>query len=404
MKFFTVLVNILITTLSINAQQTGPWRATITRPDGNAIIFSFDIQKKGTTNILTIHNADERISINNITKDGDTLVINMPVFESRIRAKLTTDKQLNGYWIKDGATSSAHLPFTAVAGAPRFTTTTSPSHNITGRWAATFKSKSADEHLVGEFKQKGSVVYGTFLTTTGDYRYLEGVVSGDSLKMSAFDGGHAFYFAAKVENDSKITDGLFVSGAAGKQSWTARKDARASLPQDEITTHVIEPEQPLNFSYPDLNGKMFSINDARFKDKVVIIQIMGSWCPNCMDETKFLSDYYNKNKSRGVEVIALAYEYTTDAERSRKSLQKFRDRFNVQYPMLNTGVTVGDSLRTQKTLPQITAIQMFPTSLILDRKHKIRSIDTGFNGPGTGEHYTEYVEEFERLVGRLLGE
>ena len=149
---------------------------------------------------------------------------------------------------------------------------------------------------------------------------------------------------------------------------------------------------------------MVSINDARFKNKVVIIQIMGSWCPNCMDETQFLSDYYNKNKGRGVEVIALAYEYTTDKDRSTRSLRKFQQRFNVQYPMLNTGVTVGDSLRTEKTLPQITDIKMFPTSLVLDKTGKVRSIDTGFNGPGTGEHYTEYKSEFESLVGKLLGE
>jgi peroxiredoxin len=131
---------------------------------------------------------------------------------------------------------------------------------------------------------------------------------------------------------------------------------------------------------------------------------MGSWCPNCMDETAFLSDYYNRNKQRGVEVIALAYEYTTDWQRSLNSLKKFQQRFNVQYPILNTEVTVGDSLKTEKTLPQVTAIQSFPSSIILDKKGKIRKLDTEFTGPATGIHYTEYKKEFEQTINGLLKE
>ena len=45
-------------------------------------------------------------------------------------------------------------------------------------------------------------VTGTFLTETGDYRYLEGVVDGDSLKLSCFDGSHAFLFHAALDQDS----------------------------------------------------------------------------------------------------------------------------------------------------------------------------------------------------------
>jgi hypothetical protein len=123
-----------------------------------------------------------------------------------------------------------------------------------------------------------------------------------------------------------------------------------------------------------------------------------------MDETAFLSDYYNKNKQRGVEIIALAYEYTTDWERSLKSLKKFQQRFNVQYPILNTEVTVGDSLHTEKTLPQVTPIKTFPSSIIVDKKGVIRKLDTEFNGPATGAHYTAYKQAFEQTVNELLKE
>jgi thiol-disulfide isomerase/thioredoxin len=149
---------------------------------------------------------------------------------------------------------------------------------------------------------------------------------------------------------------------------------------------------------------MVSLNDERFKNKVVVIQLMGSWCPNCMDETDFLSRYYNKNKGRGIEMVSLAYEYSTDFDRSVASLKKFQKRFNVQYPMLITGVTVRDTLRTQKTLPEVTEIKVFPSSIIVDKHGKIRYFETDFFGQGTGEHYREYVRKFEGTMKRLLAE
>jgi peroxiredoxin len=181
------------------------------------------------------------------------------------------------------------------------------------------------------------------------------------------------------------------------------KDPNASLP-DVAAMYVKDGEEKLNFRFMDLNKKFVSINDPKFKNKVVIIQIMGSWCPNCMDETAFLSDFYNKNKQRGVEVIGLAYEYSTDFERSRKSIQKFKDRFNVKYTLLNTGVTVSDTLRTEKTLPQLTTIKSFPSTIFIDKKGRVAKIHTGFEGPGTGVHYEELKKEFAATVDRLLRE
>jgi hypothetical protein len=123
-----------------------------------------------------------------------------------------------------------------------------------------------------------------------------------------------------------------------------------------------------------------------------------------MDETKFLSDYYNKNHERGFEVIGLAYERTPDFKASQKALMPFEKRLNVQYPILITGVAVGDTNLTQKTLPQIKKIKAFPTSIFIDKKGYIRKIDSGFNGPATGEYYTKFKKEFEQFVEKLLAE
>lgn len=132
------------------------------------------------------------------------------------------------------------------------------------------------------------------------------------------------------------------------------------------------------------------------------MQILGSWCPNCIDETAFLSDFYNKQKGE-VEVIGLAYERTRDFEKSKASLKGMLNRFNVKYPILITGYTADDG-EPSKSLPMLNHIMAFPTTIILDKKGKVRKIHTGFSGPGSGRYYEEYVLEFENTINALQRE
>jgi peroxiredoxin len=394
---------IVILTITFTAAQQGKWIANLHREDGNSIPFTFEWKTENNKPVWYIKNAAEKIRVSNISLVGDTFIVQMPVFESQFRFAFQ-QKTINGVWVKRGAVKSQVLHFTAKPGINRFSSTVPPNKNISGRWAVHFGKSKQGENSVAEFVQRGRLLTGTFLNATGDFRYLEGIVMKDSLLLSAFDGVHAFLFKAAVQNNTTITNGIFFTGATGKDDWTAVKNNKAAVPLESVAMYVRPGEESLDFSFKDLEGKQVAINSDRFKNKVVIIQLMGSWCPNCMDETAFLSDYYNKNKQRGIEIIALAYEYSTDWERSVASLKKFQQRYNVEYPILNTEVTVNDSLRTEKTLPQLTPIKFFPSSIILDKKGKIRKLDTGFNGPATGMHHTIYKKEFEETIDQLLKE
>lgn len=385
------------------AAQLGPWTGILSRNDNTLIPFNFEQKNEKGKTYWIIQNAAEKITVDNIQYEGDSMILQMPVFESKLIVK-KDGRKFSGVWIKAGAVKSTILPFMAIPGNQRFDQKRKATYNITGRWGVNFSGNKNGEISVGEFVQKGNKLTGTFLNSTGDYRYLQGIVSSDSLFLSGFDGGHAFLFTAKIKNNTTIAGGNFYSGASYKETWTAVKDAKAKVPLENVAMYVKPGEEGLHFSFKDLEGNTVSITDRKFNNKVVVIQLMGSWCPNCMDETAFLSEYYNKNKQRGVEVIALAYEYSTDWERSVKSLKKFQQRYNVQYTILNTGVSVTDSLRTEKTLPEVTPIKFFPSSIILDKKGKIRKLDTGFNGPATGEHYLAYKKEFEETVDQLLKE
>ena len=396
------LISFSVCLIQQSFSQIGKWTATLQRSDGVLIPFTFwQLHEKGKI-FWVVQNAEEKITVDNFIYSDDSITVHMPVFESQFRLR-KNNNFYEGLWVKGGSIKTSLLPFKAMPGS-RFRIKKKAKYNITGRWAVNFSGNKKGELSVGEFRQKGNELSGTFLNASGDYRYLEGIVSNDSLFLSGFDGGHAYLFSAKIESTKKISGGVFYSGASYNEEWNAVKDAKAKVPTESVAMFVKPGEEALHFTFKDLEGKAVSISDEKFKNKVVVIQLMGSWCPNCMDETAFLSDYYNKNKQRGVEVIALAYEYSTDWERSVNSLKKFQQRYNVQYSILNTEVTVRDSLRTEKTLPEVTPIKFFPSSIILDKKGKIRKLDTGFNGPATGEHYIAYKKEFEENIDKLLKE
>jgi thiol-disulfide isomerase/thioredoxin len=389
-----------------NILSIGTWRGEIIRPDGKPIVFNFQTKRSSDKIIIYIINGAERLLVNEVRQKGDSLFIKMPFYDSYFALRVVDSQNLRGNWIKNYGDHLVVIPFFAVFNvSQRFPVYMAPAFNISGRWSVHFKGAKDSTESVGEFRQSGSRVTGTFLTITGDYRYLEGVVSGDTLKLSTFDGGHAYSFISKILDSNKMIDGFYYAGAVSIETWVAEKNQQAKLPDEFSQTQLKNSDNAiLHFRFPDLNGRLVSIADPVYKNKVVIIQILGSWCPNCMDETRFLAPWYIQNKSRAIAIIGLAYERTTSFANTNRLLQPFITRFNVTYPILATGVSVDDSLRTEKTLPEIQKIIGFPTTIFIDKKGVIRKIETGFNGPGTGEHYEMFKKEFNELINTLLSE
>lgn len=396
-----------MTMLTMVHAQKGPentaWFGYLLREDGQQIRFHFDLRIENHKPVMYIINAAEKLRVDKIRYTVDSVFIEMPVFESYFRARRVSAQRWEGTWTNAGSTQWIVMPFIAEwQTAVTQPALVAPKADITGKWQVTLTRPNGTQRpAIGEWQQKGNQLTGTFLAPSGDYRYLTGMVNGDSLQLSTFDGSHAFLFTAGINSANEITGGMFYSGATGVEPWVAVRNKDASLP-DAAAIYLKEGQERLNFRFRDLDQKWVSINDARYKNKVVVVQIMGSWCPNCMDETAFLSDYYRKNKQRGVEIIGLAYEYSTDFERARNSIRKFKDRFQVGYPLLNTGVAVSDSLRTEKTLPQITPIKAFPTTLFIGKDGKVAKIKAGFAGPGAGSYHEQLKKEFEETVEKLL--
>ena len=409
MRVFFLMLGLCVAFLQAIGQRAlaANYRGVLVRQDSNTVVFNIQVSKEKAGTFFYITNADEKIRVGPVSVTNDSVNFDMPLFESSFRTKRNGDGSLYGIWNKGTAGDFQNWKFAAYPNQLyRFAKNQgSARYNITGKWDVTItRPNGTPRKAVAEFEQLGDKLTGSFITPSGDYRFLEGIVTGDSLKLSTFDGAHAYTFYAKINSAEKISGGIYLAGYNGKETWSAKKDNSVKEPQQEQPTKLKPGESKLNFTFNDLQGKPVSINDERFRNKVVIVQLMGSWCPNCMDETKFLSDFYNKYRSRGVEIISLAYEYSTDWDRSVKSLSKFQKLFNVQYPMLITGVTSTDSLKTEKTLPQLTPIRSFPTSIFLDRKGNVREVHNVFYGPGTKQYFEEYKKIFTAIVEGLLKE
>jgi thiol-disulfide isomerase/thioredoxin len=404
---FSLIIN---TAFAQTKLQTGIWRGALTNSSGHELPFNFDVKDTINQQQIIIHNGAERFKVTDVKVKGDSVFIHMPLFDSEFRLRISKNEQnqiLTGKWVRHSGNKISTVDFKAAANTNWrfFKPGQAPTLNVAGRWTAIFGDDAAKDTTVGEFKQIGDNVTGTFLTTTGDYRYLEGTIEKDSLYLSCFDGGHAFIFIAKVNADNTLTDGKLYSGYAGLDHWTAFRNENAKLP-DAYSLTVLKPGySKIDFSFKDIDGNTVSLSDARFKNKVVIVQILGSWCPNCMDETSFFTTggYYKKYHPKGVEIIGLAYERTTDFALSQRTLKQLKTHFNIPYPLLITGYTPGGG-DPQKSLPMLADFKGFPTTIIIDKKGNVRKIHTGFSGPGTGDYYTQFVDEFDKLTDDLLAE
>jgi thiol-disulfide isomerase/thioredoxin len=401
-----VLLILFTFPLSLPAQKMihqGQWRGVLQLNDSTELPFNFSCEFQGVTQTLVIRNGTERIVVDEIIYDGDSVFINFPYFDSQIRG-FSTGHDINGRFVNNTRLEKKIIPFRAKMFEDwRFTAKKEkPAMNISGRWKINFNDEDTLNALgIGEFKQTGNYLEGTILTPSGDHRYLEGTVQGKKVFLSAFDGSHAFLYKANINSDSSLS-GDFYSGIHWHQKWTAVRNEKARLPNPDSLTAMNEGYKKFSFNFPDTAHKPFLFPEKKYYGKVVIIQIMGTWCPNCLDESIFLTEYFNKNKSRGIEIIALDYERMNDFAKAKNNITRLQKRLNIPYPILFAGNTSDEN--KQQSLPMLNHIISFPTTIFIDKKGFVRRIHTGFNGPATGKHYEEFVADFNAYMDKLLSE
>ena len=376
----------------------GQWIGQLDIKKNNKIPFNFEVIKDS----VFIINSEERIGAK-ITHHGDSIHIKIPVFDSEFHFKKTTIG-LKGYWYNN-AKKNYKLAFSARLNKDGLKTrfNISQENNYSkygGKWETTFSQGSGDEYkAIGIFDQNQQYVTGTFLTQSGDYRFLQGNINGDSILLSCFDGSHAFLFIGRL--DDGIINGQFYSGSHWSEPWVSSKNELFTLVNPFSLTNPVEKEK-LEFTFPGIDGKNVSYPNKRYNNKVLIIQILGSWCPNCVDETRFFSALHNQYHQSGLEILGLAFEVPEELSDKIERVKGLKTHCSSKYEFLIAGSA--SKKEAQQALPFLSEISSFPTAIFIDKKGKIRKVHTGFYGPGTGGYYTEYVSEVNLLVESLLSE
>ena len=273
--------------------------------------------------------------------------------------------------------------------------------DFAGRWTVDFAS--SDEPAIGIFEVgDNQIATGTFLTTTGDYRYLAGRVDGPYLRLSTFDGAHAFLFHARMQDDGTI-EGDFWSGNWHHETWTAVRDEDAQLPDAFEQTSVTDEAALEELVFKDIEGTPTTVFDALDDTGAParVLEIFGTWCPNCADAGRELVSLKEKYGDK-LGIVGLAFEVTEDFERSATQVRRHHEHIGSDWAVLIAGLS--DKDKATATLGFLDKVRSYPTLVFLNADNEVRAVYSGFSGPATGEAYTKQRECFEVLIEEMIGE
>ena len=384
-------------TLSLAASApspAGPWRAAL---DLEGATLRFGLELTGAAGSLRGRLCNgRRCDPISVTVRGDSVTLEIADYAASITARLAGDS-LRGEYRNVGNRGPRVIPFRAARG--RWPITRAPA-TLTGRWDASFFSDFGTSPRVFEFRNGPRGFEGTMISNTGDYGHFAGQVKGDSFALSHFDGSFVYLLTGAQHGDT--LRGVFHAGLRTETPWIAVRSTGAPHLKSPTDITTADTSAPFRFAFPDLQGRMVTQSDPRFRGKVVVIDIFGTWCPTCHDAAPGLVRLYRKYHARGLEIVGLAYEVTGDSAVDSRQVRRYRDKFGIPFPLLLAGVNDTDA--AAETLPQLHGFTSFPTTVFLGRDGRVRRVRAGFYGPATGVQHERLLQEMDREVERLLSE
>lgn len=383
----------LMTLTSLSKAATpkaGVWRFELRYPQTKVpFLLELEPLKKGWA--VTLINGMERIPLE-VRATKDTWIVPLQTYQNHLELKINSKTRITGYFVKAAKAPAEKIPLEGVHGAfRRIDRGAKPTIDLSGQWAIEMTAPDGKKTTgLALFDQRGVTLNASIATPTGDYRYIDGVVDGDRFTTAAFDGVFNFVFRGKLEGDTLKAE------IAAKTVTTVigKRDASAKLPDPFKQTQAAN----LAFTFPDTEGRAVSLTN--FKGKPVILQIFGSWCPNCIDELNFLAPWYQANRASGVEVLALSFERAPTADEAKRHLAMVVKKRAIPYPVLLAATTSDET--PEKKLPGIQNFLSFPTLVFLNRRHEVVRVHAGFNGPGTGLHHEAFQRAFQEAITETL--
>lgn len=388
------------------APRSGPWRAVLQTPGGE-LPFGLDFQRDGDRLRVWIINGSERIEIPRVEFNGRTLVLGLDHYDAELTATVLDDGQrLEGVfkrrrgpdsWL-EARVAAAHGP------APRFAPLSDPAGasapSFAGRWQVAFGEKRTPAVAIFEQAADGTAT-GTFWTPAGDYGLCAGRADGPRLRLSRFEGVHALLFDATLQPDGTLS-GRYWTAAGSSDVWTATRDENAHLPEAMERPAGEVRADLASLEFRTVDGRPARLSDAPFRGALLIIEVLGTWCPNCHDAAALLEELHREYGGLGLAVVGLAFELTGDFERDARLVRTYVERHKLTYPVLVAGRA--DKAEVAARLPFLGPPKAYPTTIFLRGDGRVLAVHSGFAGPATGAAHLELRRSFERLIEQVLRE
>lgn len=358
--------------------------------------YNINIKAKVSGDILSFINGAEQINLKSFIERGDSVIADFSLYHSCIIIKEIKKNKIKGYWRNYSRSGNYRIFFSAKRKVKVKKGNQENLNRLSGKWQTTIQY-SKPTSLIGEFKQVNNCLQGTFISETGDYRFLEGNIIKDSMFLSCFDGTHCYLFTGRLHDNDSIS-GRFYSGNHYQTVWSAVKNENAVLRSPDSLTYRTN-NAAIDFSLKSTDNEYVSYDSIASNLKPTIVQIFGTWCPNCVDETNFLNGLHKKYGSQ-INIVGIGFEMGKTEADKLKHLVDFKSTMNIAYPILLGG---GASKKEAGNLfPMLNHIMSFPTLIIIDQKGEIVKVHTGFNGPATGQHYTDFQDSVDKLISTLV--
>ena len=387
---------LLLWPASARAQSiNGLWDAIVVVNDVE-VPFRLELAGAGTSAKGSLFNGDEKVTSTTGSFQNGALVLSFAEYETKLEATLE-DGRLEGQYSR--GTRGAPYPFQA----KRFTPATADAANvpsIAGLWNVQVKSSKGESAWQLIVRQSGAEVSAAILRVDGDTGTLTGTFAGGTFVLSHFSGARPLRLELTPQADGTLAvvqnkDAPLIA----MRSEIARAKGLPEPSDPSRFTSVKDPTEPLRFSFPDLNGTIVSNTDDRFRGKVVIVSISGSWCPNCHDEAPFLVELYRKYRREGLEIVSLSFEEAAQLKTPTR-LRAFNKRYGIEYTVL----LPGEPKELAEKMPQAVNLSSFPTTFYLGRDGRVRGVHAGFPGAASGKFHQDAKAEITADVERLLAE
>ncbi|MCX6951503.1 MAG: TlpA disulfide reductase family protein [Verrucomicrobia bacterium] len=375
MKSLLTAVAILVgMTLSLAAQPlAGRWDAKIVADADYSLPFPIEFSERGGQVTASFFNGDERVTSTGGTFKAGSLVIEFAHYDSRLEATLEHGVLKGKY----GGGRGGLRDFEARPHTAKTKADVGQAPEIGGLWDIPFESVKGEKAWRFIVRQRGDEVSAAILRVDGDTGTLRGSWQGDRFVLNLFDGARGSTLEIVPKPDATLA--LSLRSLRGEPTaYTAiRPDAARArglaAPDDPAQhTRVKNPAEPFAFAFPDLSGRIVSNTDERFRNKVIIVNVTGSWCPNCHDEAPYLQALYKKYRSLGLEIVALDFE---DAEQLKKRtrLPAFIKKYGIEY----TYLVGGEPKDVGARLPQTENLNTWPATFFLGRDGRVRAVHAG---------------------------